>query len=118
MKKINSISYGGAVIAAGISFAAVIPALLYCVSSAFDMKSSFSLLIKISIIIGVLILLFFSVLLAIEMKQDKRINKFYRETRNSKIELPDKTFECQNCGNRQVGMEDTYCKVCGIRFNK
>lgn len=116
MKKINSISFGGTVIVIGLSFAIVVPILLYCTSLAFKLYPLLSLLIKISIIFGVLILLSYLVLLTIELRQDKKINRFYWKTRNSKIELPDKTFECQNCGSRQVKKDDETCKVCGIRF--
>jgi len=118
MKKINSIWYGGNILGIGIIFAIVIPLLLYYTSFIFGLKANFSIPIRISIIMGVLILLLFLVLLAIELKQDKRINRLYSKTRNSKIALSNNIFECQNCGNRQIEKDDTFCKVCGIRFDR
>ncbi len=118
MKKINSIWYGGTILGIGIIFAIVIPLLLHYTSFVFGLKENFPMPIRISIIIGVLILLLFLVLLAIELKQDKRINRQYSKTRNSKIALSNNIFECQNCGNRQIEKEDMSCRVCGIRFDR
>ena len=67
-------------------------------------------------VIGGLILAVFACLLLIELRQDKKLNQFYREHRNMKIPLKDGKYECGACGNRNVGVNRTYCDVCGCWF--
>jgi membrane-bound acyltransferase YfiQ involved in biofilm formation len=118
MKKINSIWFGEKIIGTGLIFAAIIPLLLYHASFLFGSGRLFSFFIKGSVAIGTLILVFFIVLLTIELMQDRNINQRYNKTRNSKKELSDHNYECQNCGSRDLEKEDKFCKVCGIRFDK
>lgn len=74
--------------------------------------------IKVSMIIGAAFLLIFGVILAIEMRQDRRINRQYNRTRHQKIQIAADVYECQNCGSRNVKSEDAWCRDCGIKFSR
>lgn len=91
MKKINSIWYGSTILAACGIFAVVIPL--------------------------VFILIMFSLMLAVEFKQDKKIQLKYNKVKYQKVEISDGLYECQYCGNQNVGKEDLFCKVCATKFN-
>lgn len=93
MKKINSIWYGGTIAVIGLIFSVLIPVVLYCISLLIGFQQIIARISWFSICIGVLTLLFFVVLLTIELRQDKRINIFYSNNRNKKTELSDKTYE-------------------------
>lgn len=75
-----------------------------------------SLLIKISMALGSGILLFLILLLMVELRQDKRINRYYEHHRNRKLQIANTVYECQACGNRKLSAGDTCCAVCGSRF--
>ena len=114
MKKINSIWFGSKMIGLGIVFCAGIPLMLYGMSKMWPAVGIFMLSAKISISIGLLILAAFTVILVIELNQDRMINKNYSSKCRCKISPT--AYECQNCGNKTVIEEDTYCRVCGIKF--
>jgi uncharacterized paraquat-inducible protein A len=118
MKKINSIWYGSVILKSGLLFSLVIPLLLFIISKITGSLEYLSLPIKLSSAIGVSILLFLAILLAIELKQDKRINATYSKNKNTKIELPNGYYECQNCGNQKLRKDEKICPVCGISFSK
>jgi Ca2+/H+ antiporter len=116
MKKINSIWFGPrALLIAGI-FVLVIPAFLYILDMFAFRKDVLMYAIKASFTIGIVIILLFSIILFIELKQDKNINKKYNKEKYRKIEISKNIFECQYCGDRKVQEEDSYCKACGIKF--
>lgn len=115
IKKINSIWFGARVLAAAGIFLVVLPLVLYVIHLA-EKYTVLNLLIKISFVIGAIIIIFFSIILAIELRQDKKINKQYNKVRYKKIQLSDGMYECQYCGNHKVTDDDLYCKVCGIKF--
>jgi len=118
MKKINSIWYGGTILGIGLIFAIIVPVIIYYILPVFSMKLDLNWVIRISIAIGILILLFFSIMLVIELNQDKRMNRFFEKNKYRKIELHDGTYECQNCGNRLIESDNTSCNLCGIKFLK
>lgn len=115
MKKINSIGYGGRIIGLGLVLLAVIPLILKLAVGAIE-NQLIPLISKISFTMGVVVLLGFSVLLVIELRQDKRLNKHYQSKMNERRALPNNLFECAACGNRQIRPQDTGCPVCGTRF--
>lgn len=115
MKKINSIEYADKIIGLAVLFLILIPLLLYLAYSLFSLPI-LVLLAKVSLGIGGLIIIFLTVLLAIEFRQDKRMNKYYEDNKNVKIPLGNNLYECQACGCRQIKHEDRSCTVCGIRF--
>ena len=116
MKKINSIGYGGKILACSAVFALVIPAVIKIITLFYPstvLKNS----MKISFVIGCLIFIFLIALLCIELHQDKKINSYYQTKKNQKIHIGNNEYECQSCGNRLVKIEDTNCNVCGVLFN-
>ena len=115
MKKINSVGYGHKILLAAAFFLIVVPLALYAVYSLFG-GGMIPLLIKVSLCIGAAIAVFLAVLLAIELHQDKKINREYKNLRTTKIQISASKYECQACGNQNLREADTYCKVCGIRF--
>ena len=58
---------------------------------------------KIVFLIGVIIIGFFFVHLAIEFRQDKKIDQYY---------------ECGACGSRNLKDKSKWCNVCGCQFGK
>ena len=117
MKKINSIHYGGKILLIGGTIGLLIPIILWLLSDDWSSPGLF-LMAKIASFIGMLILLFFFVLLAIELYQDRKINKYYAAHKNVKIRRGDNQYECAACGNRCVQKEDMHCIICGIRFEE
>lgn len=78
MKKINSIDYGAKVIGIGLIFLAVIPIVFYIVNC-FLSLSAIRIVIFISMGIGAVIEIGFGCHLAIELRQDKLIDRYYSE---------------------------------------
>jgi len=117
MKKINSIDYGHKIAFAIILFLMILPALLYLLSMLIRAEW-LSLLIKTTMAIGSTILLFFILLLTIELHQDKKINHYFEKHRNRKLKITNTAYECQACGNRKLRAGDTSCPVCGSRFEE
>ena len=115
MKKINSIWYGGKTILAGLIFAFVIPIGIGIFPFTSDILSVIS---KVSFLVGMLILIGFGIWLAIELHQDKRLNRYYDKHRNRMQKVGEGVYECQACGNRKLKQGDERCTVCGARFQK
>ncbi len=113
MKKINSIWYGGKVILLGIVLAIVLPIGIMIIPFDFSMLHIIS---YISFTIGVIILVGFSVLLIIELHQDKKLNAYYHSQRIKKLVISEHKYECQVCGNREIKKDDTRCNICGAHF--
>lgn len=116
MKKINSIGYAHKIIGLAILFLVVIPLCFYYLFLMFHVEL-FSTLICISIGIGLIITFFFIVLLIVELKQDKNIDRKYIKIKKKKLALGNGLYECQSCGSRQVTATDKNCGICGIRFD-
>lgn len=115
MKKIDSIHFGGRFIWLMLIFMVIIPVVLGCVN--IFLKSSIIIsLIIVSFIAGALIGLIFLIILAIELRQDRNLNKKYAAMKSVKIFLENNRFECANCGNIHVTNDDKVCKVCGQIF--
>jgi len=115
MKKINSIGYAHRIIGLAVLFLIAIPSLLYLSNSHLHLPV-LALLIKWSLGIGGIIIIFLTVLLTIEFRQDKRMNKYFEDNKNVRIPLRNGLYECQACGNMQVKREHRSCTVCGINF--
>ncbi|MBP3887199.1 MAG: hypothetical protein J6F30_06055 [Cellulosilyticum sp.] len=115
MKKINSIHYGGKVIGIGCIFAFIIPLCIKLVNMIFP-HAILSLFIMLSIGIGAIILLLFFIHLAIELRQDAKIDTYYSTHQNIKTPLHNGLYECASCGNRLVKHADTKCEICGVFF--
>ncbi|HEX2946672.1 MAG TPA: hypothetical protein VHT96_12030 [Clostridia bacterium] len=118
MKKINTIWYGTRILGVCGLFLIVIPMAAYLIFATFLKTEIMIAIIKISAIIGGAILLIFGVILALEFRQDRRINLQYNKIKYQKIQITDETYECQNCGSKKVKKEDTYCRECSTRFVK
>ena len=67
---------------------------------------------------GIIILIIFSIMLAVEFKQDKNINLQYNKVKYQKIQISHGLYECQYCGNQNVKKDDLFCKVCYIKFSE
>lgn len=117
MKKINSINVSGKVIGVISIFLVFLPFLFYCLRF-IGLEVIGEMLMKISLGIGVVISAVAWTLLMIELKQDKRLDQYYSSHAHCKNKPGENKYECQNCGNREVEKKDTYCKVCGILFEK
>lgn len=115
MKKINSIGYAHKIIGVALFFLVIAPLVLYFLWSVIPL-SLFYFLGKISFSIGLFISACFIVMLSIEFWQDKKIDKAYQKTKNSRLILKSGHYECQSCGSRQVSDTDKYCPTCGIQF--
>lgn len=109
MRKINSNGYAGKVmlIGSGILIIGVLLRYLLLVSTVISI---------IVIAIGAVILAGFALLLMIEFRQDRKINREYDAIRTTKIRLPDGLYECQACGNMSVHEDDDSCRICENRF--
>ena len=116
MKKINSIWFGTKILAAAGILILVIPAFLYLIDLFLIRYNMLKHIMKVSLAIGVAILMVFSIILIIELSQDKKINRMYNKVKYRKIEFSKNAYECQHCGNQKVQESDLYCKVCGIKF--
>ena len=71
---------------------------------------------KISFVLSGLILGLFFCLLMLELKQDKKIDKYFTEHKNVKIEIGDNTYECGACGCRSIRRDSTFCVGCGCEY--
>lgn len=115
MKKINSTWFGSKVIFTGVILAFIIPV---CIKI-FHLRSNiFNMIFMISFAFGSVILIGFSILLVIELHQDKKMSRYYEKHKNQMLVISKNTYECQSCGNRQVRLNDESCSICGIHFNK
>lgn len=115
MKKINSINYGGKILLAGGILVILLPAALWLISCIWR-NNVIMLVMKISF--GMLILLLFFIHLSSEFNQDRKINKYYITHQNMKIMVSKGKYECSACGNRQIFRTDTFCRICGVHFEK
>ena len=115
MKKINSIWYGGKVILVGSILAFGIPLVIKIVPIKFRFLN---IMARTSFIIGIIMLLVFSIVLFIELHQDKRMNEYYNSCRNTKNKIGEGKYECQSCGNRDVKESSKVCNICGAKFTK
>lgn len=115
MKKINSIHFGGKIIAFGASFLLPIPFLIVVLDYFFP-SPTWKIIRSISITIGICIELFFLFMLIIELHQDKKREQYFAAHKNEKILLSSCKYECLNCGNKQVGEFDLECNICHIKF--
>lgn len=93
----------------------LIPAVLWLFSKVWS-SELLQLMITVCFSIGGLIAVLFFVHLAIELHQDKKIDKYYTAHKKVKLVIPGGGYECGSCGNRKVGEKDTYCTVCGVQF--
>lgn len=115
MKKINSIDYGGKIIGIGLIIGLLLPGILALVNRYLENRG-LTMLAIILAAVGALIILLFLIHLYVELKQDKKINKYYSEHKNIKIKLADGTCECSACGSRGIRADSVSCNVCGCRF--
>lgn len=115
MKKINSIDYGGKVIGIGCVFALGIPTILLVINQVVALKL-ISILAIVSAAIGGIILAGFFIHLAIELRQDKKIDAYYSRHKNIKLQVGKNRYECGACGNREIKEYSINCDVCGCRF--
>lgn len=115
MRKINSIGYGGKILATSATFGLGLPAVFETLSGVYKnpLLKAFT---KASFTLGIFIFLLLLMILCVEMRQDNRMNAWYHKRRNQKHILPNGLCECQACGSRWVKPTDTYCTVCGIVF--
>ncbi|WP_312368841.1 hypothetical protein [Lachnoclostridium sp.] len=115
MKKINSIGYGHKIISISAVFLVVIPGISYLFSYLLKVAGLLHIS-KVSIAIGLLILLFLFLLLKIEFHQDKKLERYFENNKNTRLLLHNGFYECQACGNRNVKQEQKRCDVCGSLF--
>ncbi|MBQ4282592.1 MAG: hypothetical protein IJB96_01535 [Lachnospira sp.] len=115
MKKINSINYGEKVIGVGFICMLIIPGILLWVATFFECYYIY-VIANILFVTGAGVLMGFAGLLLIEFRQDKRIDKYYCEHKNVKIELASGRYECGLCGSRTIGVDSTYCRICGCKY--
>lgn len=115
VKKINSIDYGGKVIGIGCVFALGIPTILLIINQVVTLKL-ISILAIGSAVIGGIILVGFFIHLAIELRQDKKIDAYYSRHKNIKLKISDTYYECSTCGNRKLKVNSKNCDICGCRF--
>lgn len=115
MKKINSINYGGKIIAIGIIFMIAFPIFFMAINKIF-LCSCFIKIAKLFFGLGAGILIGFMFFLFIELSQDKRIDDYYTEHRNIKIKLENGKYECGICGSREIGENSISCNICGCRY--
>lgn len=73
---------------------------------------------KIVFLIGVIIISFFFVHLAIEFRQDKKIDQYYLSHKNVKIQIQGNGYECGACGSRNLKDKSKWCYVCGCQFGE
>ncbi len=116
MKKINSNAYAGKWILAGLSMVAI-----SCGIRAADGALDLCLppaAALVPLVLGVILLAGFCLLLAVELRQDKRLNACYLKEKRTKIPLGDGLYECQTCGHQRVRGGDRSCPACGVTFTK
>ena len=115
MKKINSINYGGKVIGVGLVSMLIVPGILQGLNTFFGC-CYISVIANLLFMAGTGILICFVGLLLIEFWQDKRIDKYYSEHKNVKIELTNGKWECSACGSRTICSDSTFCNMCGCKY--
>lgn len=115
MKKVNSIFYGSHIIGLGLLFLIPVPLLLDFIKRYFS-SIILSYAIRVSVVIGIIVECAFFILLIIELHQDKKIQKYCQNHRNTKIKLKEGKYECLNCGNRMLKEQDEVCSICGIKY--
>ena len=115
MKKINSIHFGGRVIGIGLAVMLPIPGVLLGINR-FLHHRWLEILAGGCFVLGAVILLGFALILRTELKQDKKIERYYGNHKNVKIKLSEGRYECGACGNRAVSKEQTHCGVCNCKF--
>lgn len=115
MKKINSINYGGKVLGIGCLFLFLVPGVLFLAQKTCDLKILYKMAI-VSVVVGGMIICGFLMYLAVELRQDKKIDAYYTKHKNVKIKIDEAAYECGACGNRKVKKQSSYCEICGCRF--
>lgn len=115
MKKINSINYGHKVMGTALVFLIAFP-VCFILSFTLFQAAILKIMAYVSLCIGILISVCFAGLLAVEWHQDRSVERQYNVLRKTRIELGSGRYECQSCGNRQVGAADRECKICGMFF--
>ncbi|PHV70695.1 hypothetical protein CS063_09195 [Sporanaerobium hydrogeniformans] len=117
MKKINSINVGTKVLSIIAVFLIVLPICFFGMKQiGFIVLGDF--LIKASLVVGSIITVISLILLIIELRQDRQLDKYFTNHCNTKLLLANSLCECQKYGNKLVRAEDTCCKICGIHFEK
>lgn len=117
MKKINSIGYRHWIVLVSILFLVPIPLLFHEV---WRKTGSLQMLdvVKISLVMGTGTAFFLTVLLVVELGQDRRINRKYAQSKNTLVKLRNGMYECQACGHRFGRGGALCCPVCAISYNK
>lgn len=116
MKKIDSLHFGPTIVLCIAMLLLIIPFCLYVLWKAFNIQGTILIAIKVSMGLGLLILFVFIIILAIEFRQDKRLYLYHKNRRNIKVPLANGFYECENCGNTKVNLDDKYCSICNIKF--
>lgn len=117
MKKINSIGYGGRIAAAAGIFLAAVPLAVLALNTILPF-TGYKTWMYISPAIGALIALFLIGPLAVELRQDKRMNAYYHKHSHMKMYPGNGIYEFQSWGNRDALARDAVCRAWGIRFDK
>ena len=117
MKKINSVHYGGTVLAVGAVIGVVLPGGLWVLGSCLENKVLF-VARNLCFALGMLVFVLFFLHLAMEFHQDKKIETYYMEHKKIRVPKADGTYECGSCGSRQVTKDDRYCRSCGVVFEE
>lgn len=73
-------------------------------------------IITVSLTLGILVFMALLVMVAIELKQDEKLNNYYTNNKNFKVKISDTFYECQYCGNQKVKKDEIYCMICGGIF--
>ena len=118
MRKLNMNGSGIAFLRWGFFFSIGIPLPLYLIICAFGNNRFARTAMYISIAIGALIISILFLLVFIELRQDKVVDRFFAKNVNVKIKISDEYFECQSCGNKRVLKNQTYCTICGTVFKE
>lgn len=116
MKKINSNHYGHKVLGSAALFLFVLPPCCRLLFSLFPVHF-LKIIMSVSFGTGLLIAVLFTILLIVELHQDKVMNRKYAALKNTKLAVGNGLYECQSCGNRQVQKTDKECEVCGTKFH-
>lgn len=116
MKKIDSLHFGPTIVFCIVMLLLIIPFCLYVLWKVLNIEGFIFLALMVSMGLGLLVLLVFIVILAIEFRQDKRLYLYHKKRRNVKIPLVNDFYECQNCGNTKVNLDDKSCSICNIKF--
>ena len=105
MKKINSVHYGGTVLAIGAIIGVLLPGILWGLGICLENKTLF-VARNLCFLFGMLVFGLFFLHLAVEFHQDKKIENYYATHKRIKIPKAEGTYECGNCGSRQVTKDD------------